>query len=597
MTAPAETDIAAALRSDAEAAAPVAVPETTIADEAHLGDIAAESVPQEFSPAPAPAPVVASTPMAASVPATSSPIAATGVPTGRNMVRQAKPNPVASTPVVSSPSIGNIQRTTNLLHNAQQPVLVSKVSGPQRIAVGREAEYRVLLENQGEAAARDVLATIAVPSWAEVVDAVGSNGSVDRTAAAGEADANSVRWQLYELAGGGSQTLTLKLIPRSGRPLQLGVKWGHAPMSSEATVEVEEPKLNMEISGPSEVMFGKSQRYTLTLSNPGTGEAGDVMIELVPPGGDPKAPVKHKVGTLEPGATKSIELELTAREAGDLKMLASAIGAGDLRAETVKTVVCRKAELDVDWRGPEKNFAGAVATYFLRVRNPGTAPAEQVSVSMNLPAGAELVDASAGNSWDAEGRVISWKPGSLAPGEERFLQVRCKMTQAGTNQMELVAQTGAGDLSDVASVPVTIEALADLSLVVTDPQGVIPVGDSAVYEIKVTNRGQTAARGVNVVAMFSEGIEPVQVEGGQHEIRDGRVAFRTIDSLPAGAETVLRIHAKATAAGTHVFRAEVVCDDLETKLASEETTRFFVEEERWADASAAYSEGGEATTR
>jgi uncharacterized repeat protein (TIGR01451 family) len=584
----AETDIAAALRGGVEARTPVAAPETTIADEAHLGGIVAESAPYEFTPSPAP--------VTSSVPVASRPRAATSaVPTVPNVVRQSKPIPATSPSPAQS--IGNVQRRTNLLLNGTQPLLVSSVAGPQRIAVGREAEYRVSLENQGDAAARDVVATIAVPSWAEVVDAVGSNGSVDRTASAAEGESNSVRWQLYELAAGASQTLTLKLVPRSGRPLQLGVQWGHAPVSSEATVEVEEPKLQMEISGPSEVMFGKSQRYTLTLSNPGTGEAGDVVIELVPPGGDPKAPVKHKVGTLAAGATKSIELELTAREAGDLRMLASAIGAGDLRTETVKTVVCRKAELEIDWRGPEKNFAGAVATYYLRVRNPGTAPAEQVTVAMDLPAGAELVDASAGNSWDAEGRVLSWKPGSLAAGEERFLQVRCRLTQAGMNQMELVAQTASGDLSDVASVPVTIEALADLSLVVTDPQGVIPVGDGAVYEIKVTNRGQIAATGVNVIAMFSAGIEPVQVEGGQHEIRDGRVAFRTIDSLPAGAETVLRIHAKATSAGTHVFRAEVVCDDLETKLASEETTRFFVEEDRWADASAAYSEAGEATTR
>ena len=46
-----------------------------------------------------------------------------------------------------------------------------------------------------------------------------------------------------------------------------------------------------------------------------------------------------------------------------------------------------------------------------------------------------------------------------------------------------------------------------------------------------------------------------------------------------------------------MFRAEVVCDDLETKLAAEETTRFFVEEDRWADASSAYSDESEATTR
>jgi hypothetical protein len=126
---------------------------------------------------------------------------------------------------------------------------------------------------------------------------------------------------------------------------------------------------------------------------------------------------------------------------------------------------------------------------------------------------------------------------------------------------------------------------------------VVAVGDAALYEIRVQNRGLTAAHGVNVVAMFSAGIDPSHVEGGQHEIRDGRVSFRTIDTLAAGAEVVLRIHAKASAEGTHVFRAEVVCDDLETKLAAEETTRFFVEEDRWADASAAYSEQAEGTTR
>ena len=238
-----------------------------------------------------------------------------------------------------------------------------------------------------------------------------------------------------------------------------------------------------------------------------------------------------------------------------------------------------------------------MATYFLRLRNPGTAPADKVAVELALPPGAELVDASAGHFWDAARHTVTWKPGAVGSGEERFMQLRCKLSQPGVNEMELVARTEAGDLSDVHSVPVTVEALADLKLQVSDPEGVLPVGETVLYEIHVQNRGQIAARGVNVIAMFSEGIEPAHVEGGQHEIRDGRVAFRTIDALPAGAEVVLRIHAKATQPGTHVFRTEVVCDDLETKLAAEETTRFFVEEERWADASAAYSDSGAATTR
>jgi hypothetical protein len=540
-----------------------------------LGDIPAEAAAEAFEDQPA-----------ANAPAQS-----TARPTVEPIARPAAPSNYGARPAQpTAPARG-------VLLSCRQPVIVSSVEGPPRIIVGRAATYRVTLENRGDDAARDMTAAIAVPAWAEVVDAAASGGVVERVAPSAEGQPNAIQWQLYELPAGAAQTLTLQLIPRDGRSLQLGVQWTHAPCGGQATVEVQEPKLQMDIAGPAEVMFGKSQRYTLTLANPGNGPAEEVNIELTPPGGDARSLVRHRVGALAPGQTKRIELELTARQAGELKIQAVAQAAGDLRTEAACSVLCRKAELQVDWRGPDKNYAGAVATYFFRVRNPGTAVADNVGVAVNLPAGCELVDASDGHSWNATQRAVVWKAGQLNANEERFLQLRCRMSQPGVNNIDVAARTAAGDLSDVKSVPVTIEALADLKLEVSDPKGVIPVGETAVYEIHVKNRGLTAARGVNVVAMFSQGVEPSHVDGGQHVIRDGRVQFRTIDNLPAGAEAAFRIHAQATAAGTHLFRAEVICDDLETKLSSEETTRYFVEEQRWADASTAYSSEAEAATR
>jgi uncharacterized repeat protein (TIGR01451 family) len=572
-----ETDVAAALQANTEYE--TAAPPADVAENEALGAINAAPAADDYE----------------ATPAAPTPSATGAVPAVRNPAPSARQ--LAAPSVVPVPrTIGNLRPKpvmpkTNVLLNCAPPVISSNVTGPDRVVVGATAEYQVVVENQGEGPARELVASVTVPTSAEVLDASASNGTIDRTSAADGSSVQTIKWQLYELAAGGTQTLMLKLVPRGGQPLALAVECTQAPTMVQAMVQVQEPKLKVDIAGPSEVLFGKAQRYTLTLTNPGTGDADDVMIELTPPGGDAKNPVRHKVGSLAAGATKSIELELTAREAGDLRILAAAIAAGELRTETVKNVLCRRAELDVDYRGPEKNFAGAVATYYLRVRNPGTAPAEDVAVEMTLPTGAEFVDASVGHAWDADSRVVTWQPGSLAASDERFMQVRCRLSKPGTNQLELAARTKAGDLSDVQSLAVNVEALADLKLTVSDPEGVLPVGETATYEIHVQNRGATAARGVNVVAMFSEGIDPAHVEGGQHEIRDGRVAFRTIDSLPAGAEVVLRIHAKATQPGTHVFRTEVVCDDLETKLAAEETTRYFVEEERWADASAAYSEG------
>jgi hypothetical protein len=79
------------------------------------------------------------------------------------------------------------------------------------------------------------------------------------------------------------------------------------------------------------------------------------------------------------------------------------------------------------------------------------------------------------------------------------------------------------------------------------------------------------------------------VEGAQFSVRDGRVSIHPINTLPAGEEMVLKIRAVASQAGTHVFRAEVSCEDLDIKLAAEETTKFYEDQYRWEDGETAYS--------
>ena len=589
-------DVGEALRSTA--------PRRAVAVAAPQPDASAPSEAEELAPMPVAAPSAPKPRPTAVVkrdiadafrekPATAPPAP---VVADENEYAAAAPAPSQATAPTSKNSIRD-NGAGSVLFTSAQPVISSFIEGPQRIVVGRPAEYRITVENTGSVTARDVVGTIAAPAGAELVDASASNGVVERPDAAADAPAGEIRWQLYELPAGAKQTLTLQLVPRGGREMQLGVQWDHAPVGGQATVEIQEPKLVMEISGPSDVLFGQSQRYALTLSNPGNGVAEEVTIELTPPGADKTGMVRHKVGTLAAGESKKIELELTAREAGELRIQAAASALGDLRTETTKSVLCRKAELQVDWRGPEKKYAGAIATYFIRVRNPGTAAAEDVAVELSLPTGAELVEASTGHAWDEARQAVIWQGATLNPGEERFMEIQCRVSQPGVNKLELAAHSSKGDLRDAKSVPLTIEGMADLKLEVIDPQGVVPVGQMAVYEIRIKNSGVSAAKGVNVVAMFSEGIEPSHVEGAQHTISDGRVAFRTMESLAAGSETILKIHAKATASGTHVFRAEVACNENDMKLAAEETTRFFTEEDRWADASTAYAEEQGTTTR
>lgn len=463
----------------------------------------------------------------------------------------------------------------DILVTGQLPQIVSRVSGPKTILIGREAKYQIILENRGAASAEQLSTEIVAPEWADVVHVTTSAGTVQRPIS--QNSGTTVRWDVASLTANGRQTLDMVVVPKTSQPLSLGVSWRHAPVAATTMVEVQEPKLAMSINGPDEVYFGRPQTYRLSVSNPGTGPAENIVIQMMPPGSN--QPVSsYRIDKLTGGESKSVDIEITARDPGELAIKAVAAADGDLRSETSQQIFCRQAELNVDWRGPERKFAGTEATYFFRVRNPGTASADQVAFDVMLPAGFEFLGASDGHQFDRAGQRVTWKIGALRPGDDRYLELRGIVNQAGRNELRMAAQNAAGDVRDTKSASTEVVALADLKLDVSDPKGPVPVGSVVEYDIIVTNRGRSTAEEVNVVGLFSAGIEPVGAEGAEATIADGRVGFHTIGALPAGQQVKLKIRARAQSAGTHLFRAEVVCRDLEIKLAAEETTRFFQDE-------------------
>ena len=464
----------------------------------------------------------------------------------------------------------------NVLASSQTPVITVDIRGPKQILVGREALYRVRLQNQSDAPAEGIVATVRIPAGTEVINTTATQGSVQPSQDA--QSGGQLQWQLARLEHRAGETLEIRLVPRESRPLELGVTWTLAPVGSRAVVEVQEAKLNLEIAGPAEVLFDKPQVFKLTLTNPGTGTAENVKIDLMPPGGGQDAVSSHPLGDLAAGASQTVEVELTARDAGKMFVKAVATAEGGLTCDASKEIFCRKPELEVDWRGPATKYAGTMATYFVRVRNPGTAPAEDVTVRATLPEGAEFTSASEGQSYDAASREVVWRVGTVGPGDDNYMELKCVLKTPGKNIVKMSAANAAGNLTDNKTAETNVVAIADLKLEVTDPSGPVAVGTQTVYEIHIRNRGASCGQRRNVVALFSEGIEPEQAEGAMYSVSDGRVSFKAIEDLAAGREVVLRIRAHAVQPGTHVFRAEVLCRELDIKLAAEETTRFYADD-------------------
>lgn len=441
--------------------------------------------------------------------------------------------------------------------------------------MGKPSAYEVTLRNSGDVGADQVVVYVYVPTWADIVGAEVSSGATQT--AAPDAAAPPLQWRISHLPAKAREKLVLKIVPQESRPIDLAVRWEHQPVASQAMIEVQEPKLAIKLEGPREVLFGEKEIYTLKLSNSGNGDAENVTVTLVPIGTGGDQSVSHNVGVIGAGQQKTIEVELTARQVGNLTVKVEARGDAGVFAELAENVLVRRPALQVDVEGPKVQYVGGVAAYRVCVRNPGTAAATNLDFSVTLPPGARDVSGIEGSRLEANGTKVRWTLGKLEAGLERTYVLRCSLDLPGTSRIN-VAATADGDLTASAGMTTRVEAMADLVLEVKDPSGPVPVGEEATYEVSIRNRGTKRAPNVEVVTYFSRGIEPTKAEGGPSRIDPGQVLFSPFPSVAPGEKLVLKVHARAETVGNHVFRAEVHCRPLGTRLVSEETTHFYQEQ-------------------
>ncbi len=459
----------------------------------------------------------------------------------------------------------------------QGPALRVEVDGPQALALGKDGTYHIRLVNDGPTAADRVTVTLSLSNGVSVGAAESRLGRVDEQT--DPAGGRRIVWSLEQVTASSQQELSVRVKATENRPFEFHVDWAIRPATLSTQIEVQQPQLAVNVDGPVEMQFGDTRVFSVKLSNPGNGPAENVTVNIEATGANGQP---NNIGSLAAGESRTLELELTAQQAGAMQIRALARGDGDLQAEAAHEVHVRRAALAVHVTAPSMLYAGSTATYQIRVANEGDAVAEGVIMQIELPTGAT-------NSIGVDKKPITieqprWRIGDLSPGAEKAYSMQCDLTTGGPNQLvariqtsqSQTTQSAAGDGLVVTDTAVTtVEAIADLKLVVNDPQGPVPLGTDVVYEIQVINRGSKEASNINVVAQFSEGIEPSAATGQRSEIVPGQVIFEPIPSIPAGGQMSLKVTARAGQSGNLLFRAELTCGDPETKLVAEESTRFY----------------------
>ena len=452
------------------------------------------------------------------------------------------------------------------------PALRVEATGPREIIIGKEATYVINVINSGKVSAKDFFLRVSLPTWVQLVTNSATTGSAEiKDDAVGAA---RLVWSVPQVAAGRNEQLKLRFVARENRPVKLSIDWVLKPIVTTAEIKVQKPQLRLNLTGPSDILLGTSETFTLVVSNPGTGPADNVVLSIATVG---DAKTSRNLGTIPAGGQRKLEFDLTANDPGRMSVRAEVVGDGGLKDDLTENIQVRSPKLKLRIGGPKLKFAGTKASYEIRVINAGNATADKVVAQIKLPTGAKYLSGLSGAKVVAGG--IRWNVGRMETGGERVFRFDAQLLLAGENRLDVAAVSGR-QTRVRGSFVTKVEALADLKLAVNDPQGPQAVGKDVVYELHLTNRGTKAAENIDITVQFSKGIEPIRATGAKADVIPGQVLFKQIPRLGPGRKITLKIVARASKKGNHRFRAQVECKDPETRLASEDTTRFFGEEKQ-----------------
>jgi uncharacterized repeat protein (TIGR01451 family) len=455
------------------------------------------------------------------------------------------------------------------LEGAQTPSIVIQKRAPSEVKVGQPATFVIHVQNVGAVEALDVMVHDKVPAGMRLIDA--SPTPVQQ--------GNTLMWQLGAMPAGDEQTVSMQLVPE-----QEGELGSVARVSFEAAASVRtiatRPELKIVQNAPETVLIGQQLEIELEVSNPGTGEATNVVLqEDVPPGLEhPKGrQLDNAMGNLAPGEIRRQLLRMKAVAPGIVQNTIRLTGDDGLTSEHTVTVQVVAPELQVALEGPSRRFLERQATYHVHLGNVGTADATNVEVAVQLDRGFTFVSTENQGTYDPSRHSVHWSLAQLPAGANGKVALTLLPVQEGEQAITLDARADLGVLAKNER-RLSVEGFSELSFSIANPGGPIELGAETTYEIKVANRGSKADSNIQVQLQLPAGLELVSAQGDAGTDGRGLVAFQPQATLAPGSEYEHKIRVRGVAPGTHIVKAVVVSDLATTPVTKEESTVVYADQ-------------------
>jgi uncharacterized repeat protein (TIGR01451 family) len=327
------------------------------------------------------------------------------------------------------------------------PALAMEKRCPAEVTTCDPIDYVVVVRNTGDGPATNVRLEDRLPSGLQTRDGKTTVSGTIGDLMPGEA--KEVRYTV-NASQTGSYTNQASVTADDGLAAQ-----------ATCTTVVKQPVLQVTKTGPDTRYINRSATYEITVRNTGDHPANQTMLVDTLPAGMrfdrasdggqvSGGTVTWNLGTIEPGGSRTVSIDLTATSSGSVKNLvrATAICAeGQAEVSTViKGVPAILLEV-IDVEDPIE--VGTNTTYQIIVTNQGSADGTNIRIECTLPAQMEFVNASGASQHTAEGKTVRFAPVPvLAPKAQATFNVTVKGSAEGDVRFKVTMH------SDQIGVPV-----------------------------------------------------------------------------------------------------------------------------------------------
>jgi uncharacterized repeat protein (TIGR01451 family) len=375
-------------------------------------------------------------------------------------------------------------------------------------------------------------------------------------------------WTLNSLPAGTEKVLKVRVKPTRVGPLDHAATVSLSTAARSRTV-VQQPRLRVEqVASTTKVLKGQQVQFKITVSNPGTGTARNVLVQARLSGG-----LRHEQNSrsldltlpeVRPNETITLTPLVLDTVAGGMQTCEVLVSSPDVvpgpedeQAQSARSEVeVLEPMLNLTIQGPERGYTRKTVSYHLLVENPGTAPIQNVQIAIYVPEGGELTAKPSGSRYTSNDRNLRLMIPRVEPKERADYEFRVQLGGVGLFKLAAAAKAPTSDrpLESSAVYTTDIQGMADVRVKAVERNRIHDVGDIVEFEISLENMGTKEASQVVLSAELTSNlkIEETDHEGEEQakfDPKTGRLLFPTISRMAPGGQQRLLIRARALEPG------------------------------------------------